>query len=158
MSNLWTMLLPTRLWFVQDDVRNEWTVCCFLLKSEIRKENIRFFSNAPQVMAGVKVTFFAGGTYSGANLNRFRGAWHIRPTGQPLWGSRAARRAPLHGSGSFYTFCCITVKDNQHTHRVSDYRVSKQQAFHFMTLSSALPRPQVSATNFEECAHVLTRY
>lgn len=86
-------------------------------------------------------------------------AWRIRPTGQLCEEAvELLKHVPLYGSSSFYTFCCIIVKDNRRTHRVSDYRVSKQQAFHFMTLSSALTRRQISATNFEECAHVLTRY
>lgn len=42
-------------------------------------------------------------------------SWAHQANWSVMWGSRiTARRAPLYGSRSFYTFCCITVKDNQH--------------------------------------------
>lgn len=61
--------------------------------------------------------------------------WAHRADWSAMWGGcTTARRAPLYGSGSFYT-CCITVKDKQHTYCGSNYRVSKQHAFRSVTLT-----------------------
>ncbi len=61
-------------------------------------------------------------------------SWAHQANWSGMWGSGVtASCAPLYGSSSFYTFCCITVQDNQHKHWVS-----KQQAFHSVTLTSTL--------------------
>ena len=77
--------------------------------------------------------------------------WTHQANWSAMWGSGiTARRAPLYGSSSFYTFCCITVQDNRHTyththtHTVSNYGVSKQQVFHSMTLTSILDPQHLS--------------
>lgn len=44
-------------------------------------------------------------------------SWTHQANWSAMWGRGiTARRAPLYGSSSFYTFCCITVQGNWHTH------------------------------------------
>lgn len=169
-SDFQTMPMHTRGRFRRDHVRNECIVLSFLHVAETgnkKKKSFSFSMEMTQSKGSRRVLQqpIADRGKGSLQVQRqgksdgLRRAWRIGPTGQLCEEAVEPRKhVPLYGSSSFYTFCCIIVKDNRRTHGVSDYRVSKQQAFHFMTLSSALTRRQISATNFEECAHVLTRY
>lgn len=147
------MPIHTRGRFGRDNVRNECIVLSFLHVAEMtQSKGSRRVLQRPMADNGKGSLQVQRGPVQGKSDGLGR-AWRIRPTDRLCEeAAELLKHVPL------YTFCCIIVKDNRRTHRVSDYRVSKQQAFHFMTLSSALTRRQISATNFEECAHVLTRY